>query len=249
MNIIETIKLHEKDFSKSERKVYEYIINHPETIETNTITKIADQCQTSSSAVLRFCQVLGFNGYKDFRFEMIKYLHEHHEILDSFDYFGQLTDNYVKTINQFKNLDRQMIDQLINILKNHQALYLFGIHYSSLPAKELQMGLLDLQIISQGAFDYMQAAHLCNIINENDAIIYFSINGSNTNFNRFIKPQLAKMPNNSYLITLNPNSKLANTFNHTIVLPGYSLTNQSVIDSQAIFTIFVELLLNTLHSI
>ena len=72
MDLLNIIKLHHDDFSKTELKVYEYVINHPETIETYTISKIADVSGTSTSAVLRFCQVLGFKGYKDFRFEMVK---------------------------------------------------------------------------------------------------------------------------------------------------------------------------------
>ena len=34
MDLLNIIKLHHDDFSKTELKVYEYVINHPETIET-----------------------------------------------------------------------------------------------------------------------------------------------------------------------------------------------------------------------
>ena len=49
MNLMETIHLHKNDFSKTERKVYDYIVQKPTAIETATITKIAELCQVSTS--------------------------------------------------------------------------------------------------------------------------------------------------------------------------------------------------------
>ena len=55
MNLMETIHLHKNDFSKTEHKVYDYIVQNPTAIETATITKIAELCQVSTSGILRFC--------------------------------------------------------------------------------------------------------------------------------------------------------------------------------------------------
>ena len=71
MDIIESIKKQHLELSKSEQKVSSYIIKHPDNIETFTITKLANEAKTSTSAVLRFCQSLGFQGYKEFRFEIL----------------------------------------------------------------------------------------------------------------------------------------------------------------------------------
>ena len=46
---------------------------------------------------------------------------------------------------------------------------------------------------------------------------------------------------------MNPNSQLVELFNNVITIPGYTLTNQSVIDCEAFFLVFVEILLNLLH--
>lgn len=248
MDIINTIKIHKNDFSKSEEKVYNYILKHPEAIETHTITKIANQCSTSTSAVLRFCQVLGFNGYKDFRFEMIKYLRETYQQKDTIDLFDQLTDAYLQTINQFKKLDRNLLNQLINDLKSKSNIYILGIHYSSLPARQLSLGLQDISIMSYTAHDYIEAGHLYNTINKDATLIFFSIDGDKTNFTRFLPDTINEMPTKSYLITLNPSAKLKSMFNNTIVLPGHSFTHQSIWDTQSIMMIFVEILLNSIHN-
>lgn len=248
MDLLKLIELHKNDFSKTELKVYDYIINNLENIETYTISKIATQSDTSTSAVLRFCQVLGFKGYKDFRFATINYLHEHIEEKDSNDLFDQLTNEYVKTIAQFTKIDRKTVEKLINDLKESKMAYILGIYYSSLPCRQLKAGLMDLGIMAYSGHDFMEISHLSNTIKEDATVVFFSVSGAQANFNRALTSLENNLPEKSYLITMNPNSQLINLFKNTIVLPGNSLTKQSIVDCESIFMIFVEMLLNLLHN-
>ena len=243
MNLMETIHLHKNDFSKTERKVYDYIVQNPTAIETATITKIAELCQVSTSGILRFCQVLGYKGYKDFRFDMLHYLHQAHVEVNSENLFDELTSKYLSVIRQFNNIDQNKLNQLIKQIKNTKNIYIIGVHYSSLPAKHLVLGLQDLGINTYFAYDYMQASHLYNTIHEDDLLIYFSIEG-NQNVSRFF--DLTNASKNTYMITLNPKPKLL--IENTLILPGYTLSKQSIVDLQSIVVIFVELLLNMFHN-
>lgn len=244
MNLMETIHLHKNDFSKTEHKVYDYIVQNPTAIETATITKIAELCQVSTSGILRFCQVLGYKGYKDFRFDMLHYLHQEHVEVNSENLFDELTSKYLSVIRQFNNIDQNKLNQLIKQIKNTKNIYVIGIHYSSLPAKHLVLGLQDLGINTYFAYDYMQASHLYNTILENDLLIYFSIEGNQNNVSRFF--DLTNASKNTYMITLNPKPKLL--IENTLILPGYTLSKQSIVDLQSIVVIFVELLLNMFHN-
>lgn len=246
MNLLETIKSHEQDFSKSEKKVYDFIINNPNYIEKYTISKIAASSGTSTSAVLRFCQVLGFSGYKDFRFEMINYIHENHINLDNNDLFQQFASDYIKTMNQFTNIERVVIDHLIECLKNKKPIYISGIFYSSLPAKALSISLQDLGILSHLACDYMEISHLYNTMKEDATLIHFSISGESIHSSPLLTDSFANLPENSFLITMSPNCK-ASSFRHIISLPGRPLNRKSVVDLQSIPLIFVEILINLLH--
>lgn len=244
MNLMDTIRLHEQDFSKTEHKVYEYIIKNPSAIETATITKIASLCEVSTSGILRFCQVLGYKGYKDFRFDMMNYLHQEHVEVNSESLFDELTNQYLSVIRRFKTIDQTLINQLIKQIKNTNNIYIIGVHYSSLPAKQLVLGLQDLGINTYFAYDYMQASHLFNNIHEADLIIYFSIEGNQNNVSRFL--DFSSIPEKSYLVTLNPKAKL--NFTNKILLPGYTHSKQSIVDLQSIVVLFVELFLNIFHN-
>ncbi|NWO01200.1 MurR/RpiR family transcriptional regulator [Tetragenococcus halophilus] len=246
MNLMETIWLNKSNFSKTERKVFDYIVNNPEHIGTYTITKLADLTQTSTSAILRFCQVLGFNGYKDFRYAMIEYLKSNYQN-PSIDVVDNFIDGYSNVLDQLKTLDRKTLNKLANSLKDNSTNFLVGIFLSSLPVQALHHGLQDLDVLSHYASDHIAASHLANNVTKDSTLVYFSFSGSTDNFTRFFSTLINDMPQESYLITSNPNAKLIKQFTHTIVLPGKSLASQSIIDLQSIQLFFVELLLNTIY--
>ena len=246
MDFLENIKQHETDYAKAELKVYHYVLNNLETLETFTITKIAELSLTSTAAVLRFCQTLGYKGFKDFRYDAIRYLHHHHQ-RPSADILDQMTDDYSQLMRQFRNMDRESIRTLIATILKRRRLHIFGVYYSSLPARYLHMGLQDLGITSHFAGDLNSGAHLTNIINEEDSLIMFSVSGSSGNFRQALSAVQNNMPKHSFLITLNATAPVAKLFTTTIILPGNLFNKQSIVDTQSLPMVFVETLLNLIR--
>ncbi|EHJ56603.1 hypothetical protein HMPREF9318_01919 [Streptococcus urinalis FB127-CNA-2] len=234
-------------FSKAEFKVYQYLQTHLDDVEIFTISKLANVCHTSTSAVLRFCQTLGYKGYKDFRFDVTHYLH-HQQQKNSEDITDHMIDQYATSINQLKKLDRQQLDHLISVIRSGSKIHIVGIFHSSLPARLLHIGLQDLGMCSSYAGDLNAISHLTNIIDENDILIDFSISGLIENYRYALSALSHNMPKESFLITLNPNAQVKKYYQKLIVLPGISLSKESIVDIQSISIMFVELLLNRLHS-
>lgn len=247
MNIIVNIKNQQEKFSKSEQKVSAYIINHPENIETFTITKLATEAKTSTSAVLRFCQTLGFQGYKDFRFEVIHFLHSDKQKKDANSLVSTFLNDYVRVINQISQVNQNQINNLINCLMNDELNYLLGTYYSSFPAKELYYGLSDLGKPSLYSNDYINSAHIALTMTKKSTLLLFSASGNKHDFAQFLPDIANDMPKNSFLITTNPKAELTKIFPNTITLPGATFANRSVTDGQSIPIVFVELILNLIH--
>lgn len=246
MDIIETIKEHD-GFSQSEEKVKSYIINNPRNIETFTITKLANEAKTSTSAVLRFCQSMGFNGYKDFRFEVINALHRGKQNDDPNSLMDRYLNENISVLNQMKQIKQEQINDLLKSLMNDKVNYLLGTYYSSFPAKELYYGLNDLGKTSLYSHDYINSSHITRSMNENSTLVFFSISGNKREFTQFLPDLTSDMPDNSFLITTNPNAELNKIFPNTIVLPGAPFSNKSVTDAQSIPITFVEMILNLIH--
>ncbi len=247
MDIITKMKMNESNFSKAEYKVYQYLEKHLAKVETETITKIALLSRVSTSAVQRFCQTLGYKGYKDFRYDVITYLRE--SISEkSIDNMDQMINQYETIIGQFKNIDRKLMNQLVRDLKGSKNIFIYGIYSSAIPAQMLHLGLQNQNILSQLAPDLNIGSHLSNLISEDDVLIMFSISGSDYNFKQYLSAISHNMPKASYLITLNEKAKSRKHFNNAFHLPGLPFSKSSVMDLQSLFIIFVELLLNQLHS-
>lgn len=79
MNLIKELQ-EKKGFSDSERTIADYLLKHSRLLPSMTTRQLARETYTSSAAIVRFCQKLGFGGYTEFRVEflaqMMKYLEQ-----------------------------------------------------------------------------------------------------------------------------------------------------------------------------
>lgn len=98
-----------------------------------------------------------------------------------------------------------------SLLNGHLA-FVTVIYYSLLPVRMLTMGLQDRQIPVFRSFDYIQTTHQNSLIKEDSTFIYFSIGGDGTIAQRYILDPIEEMPENSWLITLNPDEPLQKDF-------------------------------------
>ena len=85
MNPKEHIRLHESEFTKSEKIIAEYVLKNFDSISSYPIQEVAKKCKVSKSALLRFCQKCGFRGYSEFRYEISRYVHSMVEIDENDD--------------------------------------------------------------------------------------------------------------------------------------------------------------------
>lgn len=236
MTILEQIKACHDQFSASELKVYDVVINTPEYIEFETISRIAERANTSSSAVLRFCHTLGFTGYKEFRYALANELRQA-QTADPSSLYLSAVDQLVKNMRQIKKED--LID-LAAIMKKAPHIYLIGFYYSSLPVLKLKRMLEDLGCACHYATDYMDTLHLLNTIRNDDLLIIFSKSGLLTYYDTIIK-SLPSHLHNTYLITETKNSPMSKKINHCIILPSLNINEHY--DMSISMSIFVSMLM------
>ena len=151
--------------------------------------------------------------------------------------------NYLKVANSFKNIEEDKISDFAEALVNSKHNYIIGIYYSSIPAKQLAMGMQDLNKISFCADNYLAASHWVGLIEEEDTLVVFSVSGNDPYIKKYISEPLSKL-SRTYLITFNPDTKLSKYFKNCIVLPGIAFANNSAIDPQSLFSLFVEMIIN-----
>lgn len=65
--IIDLIRQSDSKFSKSQKRIAEYITNHYDNAAFMTAAKLAEVASVSESTVVRFAAELGYNGYPEFQ--------------------------------------------------------------------------------------------------------------------------------------------------------------------------------------
>lgn len=243
MAIIQHIETMAGQLAESEAKVAEAILAEPSSLEHYTITRLAQQAGTSTSAVLRFCHSLGFSGYKDFRFELVSEIRQHATPeAGDVDELGRTAEALAQAIGRLADLDRTSIALLASHIISARTVFSVGLHRSFLPAEKLRMDLEDLGIIALSCRDGVQATHMANLVDEDSCVIIFSETGSSASYRAALDAGLAQQ-GHSWLITSSPHAQLANHVEHAIVLPSTRHATIPTIGQHSVALAFVELLI------
>lgn len=241
MALVERIAAQEGSLAESEAKVARQILADPDAINRYTITGLANEAETSTSAVLRFCHSLGFSGYKVFRYELMRELRS--GTLTSradLNALSAAAANISSAIALLGTMDQEPIRELAQAIKSARATYCLGIHRSFLPAEKLRMELEDEGITAFSAHDTVQMTHFAYSVDEEVCSVLFSVRGHPKNYIDVLNSGLAER-SMGWLITTNPRAKMLSQISHGIVLPTAGM-NHPRVDDHAIMMAFVEML-------
>lgn len=79
-NLFSLMQIHERKFTKAEKKVADYVFQHPEEAIHMTITSLAEQCGVGDTTVFRFCKLLKLKGYQEFKMLLARSLTNKREV-------------------------------------------------------------------------------------------------------------------------------------------------------------------------
>lgn len=241
MNPIELIQNHFEEFTKSEKEIAIYIINNPQEIFRYNILDLVKLTKTSKSAIIRFTQKLGYNGFTEFKFDLRRaIISNDNEFIEN----NSIIRTYIECLTQMEaEIDnKQIISFAKNILNAHNIKIIGnGRTYNS--AYQFKQRLLKIGIDSEALQELSLIRDSLSILNKGDMVIIFTIadNGK-------VYPPLFKDANFAYdvsTITMTNNLPFKKYCQDYIVLPKISnYRYNTFLDDQAIFYIFIEVLLN-----
>ena len=70
LNFLAEIRARLNEFTKAEKKVAEYVLNHTENVPYMVINDLADACGVGETSIFRFCKKLKLSGYQEFRLKI-----------------------------------------------------------------------------------------------------------------------------------------------------------------------------------
>ncbi len=118
-------------FNETEIKIYKFIVDNGEKIPYMTIRELADEIKVSTSTILRFCNKLDCEGYKEFKEKHKKYIGKIKEMTPRSD-LSEILNYFNKTnINSFE----QKIDEGADFIRKAETLIFIGSGSSGALAK------------------------------------------------------------------------------------------------------------------
>ena len=69
-NILIQIQLSYNQYTKTEKKIADYIIKNSSSVLFMSITELADECGVAEASVHRFCRRNGAKGYQEFKMKL-----------------------------------------------------------------------------------------------------------------------------------------------------------------------------------
>ncbi len=127
------------EFSRSQKDVARYIVDHLDEAAFLTAEELARRASTSSSTVVRFSQALGFEGYPELQQAAIEEYRSSiagsngggsSGALFSFDHSeleGSLGADYANLEETARNLTREQVDASVAALANAQRVVIVGV--------------------------------------------------------------------------------------------------------------------------
>ncbi len=148
------------EFSRSQKEVARYIVDHLDEAAFQTAEELARRASTSSSTVVRFSQALGFEGYPELQQAAIEeYRHKvagngngatDENPLFSFDHSdfeASLGSDHANVEDTARNLTREQIEASVSALANARRVLIVGVEQMAFFASYLRhlLGLLDIR--------------------------------------------------------------------------------------------------------
>lgn len=174
-------RLKAQKITKSQQKLVDYFERvDPRRVIYMSITDLAAATGVAEATVLRFCRLLGFNGYQEFRLNLAQGIVEvNHREHEGIRYVEDIADAYSDAVeNCRKMLSEDDLQAAYEMIFAARTICCFGVGHSHLAALELHNRLMTMGLLTFCEHD----AHLQNVLlssrNEQDLLILFSISGS-----------------------------------------------------------------------
>ncbi|WP_297630978.1 MurR/RpiR family transcriptional regulator [uncultured Clostridium sp.] len=177
IDLIVKIKSGYLEWTKSERKVAEFVLENIEKMSYISVTELAEECTVGEATVLRFCKKIGYSGFHEFKKAVIHSI-EKEEKKNKDLIINKTYDEMISMLNQTLKIQRESeIFNVAKLIKNAEHIYIYGSGLSILSARAMEM---KLSFLGYTSF-YCEEQHIqilkSSLVTKGDLIIGLSASG------------------------------------------------------------------------
>lgn len=194
------IRLLYNQFTKTEKKIADYVSRNANQVLFMSITDLADACRVADASVHRFCRTMGVKGYQEFKMKLsLSMAADEPEEAGSAEAdspqgtMDRILESHVNALKETNTLlDRENIEKTVGMMEKAKHIYFFGIGDSLLTAMEARNKFLRIMNKVSCVDDPHMQAMTASMADEEDLIVFISYSGS-TKDNVYVAEIAAKV--------------------------------------------------------
>ena len=191
-NILIKIRESYCDLGDKDRAIAEFILNNENDIPKFTIRQIAEGCNVSQAAVVRFCKIFGSDGFKDFRRRLTTDMLEQAQKAQPTGYITadlqgdedissivqRITANNSHSIQETAELlDMHILEKAIDFLADAPRIDFFGVGASGIVALDAHQKFIRIGKTCTASQDSHIQLTLASSLKPGDAAVAISYSG------------------------------------------------------------------------
>lgn len=179
-------------FTKTEKRVADFVLEKPEQVLYMSITDLADACGVGDTSVFRFCRDLDKKGYQDFKMALAGALASARDDLEATQMTGAVSqkdslEDVVKKVlatnvsalhETYRLIRLEDIDTAVEWMIQAKNIYFFGVGGSMVAALEAQSRFMRITSKVHMTIDLHLQAMSAALMNKEDLAIAFSYSGA-----------------------------------------------------------------------
>jgi DNA-binding MurR/RpiR family transcriptional regulator len=185
------------ELPSSERKIAEYILDHPRKVIKFTTAELADKSNTSAAAVIRLCKSLGIKRFTELKVRIAGDLANKDDSTgyrdisaneSLYSIIEKSRTNSIQSINETAELiQEEMVQNAIHVLEKANNIHLFGIGASHIISLDAQQKLLRIKKNATAFSDLHLVATLIANSSEDDVVFGISYSGETDEVAKVLK--------------------------------------------------------------
>ena len=202
------IQVSYNQFTKTEKKIAEFVIKNTNQVLFMSITDLADACKVADASVHRFCRTMGLKGYQEFKMKLSLSMSpdegsakETQDSLLKLDSLGftldKILQGHISALKETRLLiQEEEVEKTLRMMEEAKTIYFFGVGDSLLSAKEARNKFLRITNKVSCVDDPHMQAMTASMADEKDLIVITSYSGStkdNVHVAKIAKKSGAKM--------------------------------------------------------
>lgn len=230
LSLLKKIQKDQENFTKSGKKLAEYILLHSDEVVTITISDLAVNAHVGEASVSRFCRQLGFKRFQDFKTALAvdatqqEHGMEHHFCCfelsatdDVIDVASKLKNNLTTILNEtITPIKPQEIKLIVDNIVQCRDICFFGIGSSGIAADYAYTKFMRIGLKAESLYKNHMMYIRASLLNQKDIAFFISHRGESP---EIIKSMRLTKEVGALTIALThcPNSTLAKLADHVLI--------------------------------